>query len=153
MCPFKKDLGNLLTAQKYTYYWPSPRGNLGQIQLCLGTSRGVWKIAVPWRWEKRSLAYNNLVPWAKLGAFYKEIKSITRALKLRLYTCQPLVQKIAGWSLSSGGNKGRLGELSNLRFCYVHQFEGKVLFSNQLSWVNIMASQVYYGCMLFNISF
>ena len=44
---------------------------------------------------------------------------------------------------------GRLSRLCNLMYHCVNSC--KVLFSYQVSWVIIMASQVYYGFMLFNM--
>ena len=44
---------------------------------------------------------------------------------------------------------GRLSRPCNLRYHCVNSC--KVLFSYQVSWVIIMASQVYYGFMLFNM--
>ena len=57
-----------------------PLRDAGQIQLCMGTYRGIWKNILPSRWGKFTTSLHQ-----KLGALSKAIRSISSCLKSRIY--------------------------------------------------------------------
>ena len=91
-----------------------PWGDPGQIQLCTGTHRGIWKIILPSRWGKFTTSLHQ-----KPGALSKEIRLISSCLKSRIYRL--IVPKIAGLPVSSWWGYSQRGRPHNLRYCwFVH---------------------------------
>ena len=117
-----------------------PWGDPGQIQLCMGTHRGIWKIILPSRWGKFTTSLNQ-----KPGALSKEIRSISSCLKSRIF----IVQKIAGLPLSSWWGDSQHGRPHNLRYCwFVHDVMMVMLVvkNKRLSLLWKLNSTLLRGC-------
>ena len=98
-----------------------PCGDCRQIQLCVGSYRGIWKNILPSRWGKFTTSLHQ-----KPGALSKEIRSISSCLKSRIYRL--IVQKISGLPLSSWWGDSQCGRPHNLRYCwFVHDVTAAML--------------------------